>query len=77
MCISELEGDVRSRMTQVTEVESCAENVSKDFEMAHKKVEEDLEMARTEVTSHDSRIIELERRLKENEDRLLKAKRGT
>lgn len=33
-------------------------------------------MAQTESSSRDSRITELERRLKETEDRLLKAEEG-
>lgn len=63
--MGELEGKMRSRLTQIVESESRA-----------MKVVEDLKMAQAEAVSRDSRISELETHLSEAEDRLLKAEEG-
>lgn len=67
---------MQSRLTQVVESKSRAKKVVEDSVATQKKVEEDLEMARAEAISRNSRIFELELPLKEVEIWSLKSEEG-
>lgn len=51
----------------MVEAESCAKKAAENLEAMSKKADEDLEMARAEAISRDSRIANLEHHLKEIE----------